>query len=180
MVTTTEKVPLRAEALRILREAGCSRDVIAHCKAVAALAVRIAENCQVRGLEVNLELVEAGALLHDVGRAFTHGIDHAIVGAKLAESRDLSPSVIRIIERHMGAGITADEAVKLGLPNMSLVPETLEEKIVSYADKRVEGRHYVEIEETIQKFADELGPQHPAIQRLRALHGEFSSLVEEQ
>jgi len=132
-----------------------------------------------KGLKINLDLVEAGALLHDMGRALTHGIDHSIVGAKLAESRGLSRSVIRIIERHMGAGITADEARRLGLPNMDLIPETLEEKIVAYADKRVEGSHYVGIDETIQKFVDELGPQHPAIQRLRALHGEFSSLVGE-
>jgi len=179
LTAVAEKIPTRAEALRILQEVGCSRDVIAHCRAVARLAIKIGENCRVRGLSVNLELVEVGALLHDVGRALTHGVDHAVIGAKIAESRGLPRSITRIIARHMGAGITADEAKRLGLPNMDLIPKTLEEKIVAYADKRVEGSHYVGIEETIRNYADELGPQHPAIQRLRALHNEFSSMVGE-
>ena len=35
---------------------------------------------------------------------------------------------MNIIERHIGAGITEEEAVNLGLPKKSYLPETLEEK----------------------------------------------------
>jgi uncharacterized protein len=56
--------------------------VIKHCEAVAELAVEIAKACKEKGLNVNLELVEIGALLHDIGRSKTHSVHHAMAGAK--------------------------------------------------------------------------------------------------
>ena len=81
--------------------------------------------------KINIELVEAGALFHDLGRSKTHTVDHAIVGAQIAQSIGLPETVINIIKRHVGAGITAEEAQMLGWPKDIYVPQTLEEKIVS-------------------------------------------------
>ena len=83
--------------------------------------------------QADLDLIRKGALLHDIGRSKTHGITHAIVGAEIARSYGYSQDVLNIIERHIGAGITESEAVKLGLPAKSYVPQTLEEKIVKSA-----------------------------------------------
>ena len=102
----SEELPSREKALKFLREAGCSRNVIRHCKAVAELAVEIAEACREKGLAVDVKLVEVGALLHDIGRAKTHTVHHAIVGAKIAKSLGLPEPVISIIKRHVGGGIT--------------------------------------------------------------------------
>ena len=77
------------------------------------MAVEMAEICRERGFKVDIELVEAGALLHDIGRSKTHSVHHAIVGAEIAESLHLPESVIAIIKRHVGGGITAQEARKL-------------------------------------------------------------------
>ena len=43
----------------------------------------------------------------------------------------------RVCERHTGAGLTADDIIRqqLPLPHMDLLPETLEEKLICYADK---------------------------------------------
>ena len=49
-------------------------------------------------------------------------------------------SVANIIKRHVGGGITPEEAERFGWPKDVYVPETLEEKIVSYADKRIDKR----------------------------------------
>jgi uncharacterized protein len=75
----------------------------------------------------------------------------------------------------VGGGITAREARKLGWPRDVYVPLTLEEKIVSYADKLVEGSRRVPIGVTIDELSKELPP--PAIERLWRLHEEMLVLV---
>ena len=82
-----------------------------------------------------------------------------------------------IIERHVGAGLTVDEARRNNLPRGNYVPETLEEKIVCYADKLIEGAHEVGIDSTIENFAEELGVDHPAIKRLKDLHKEMTAVL---
>jgi len=173
----SERLPSRQEALKILAKSGCSSTVISHCKTVAAVAKEIAENCKKKGLNVDVQLVEVGALLHDVGRSKTHSVDHPIVGADIARGFNVPERVVTIIERHIGGGITADEAKKLGWLVKDYVPHTLEEKIVSYADKMVDGSRKVPIEQTLQKFSEKLGKEHPAIGRIRALHEEIASII---
>jgi len=172
-----KRIPSPKEAVELLRRSGCDEGVINHCKAVAAIAKKIAETCKRKGLRVNVQLVEVGALLHDIGRSRTHHVNHVIEGAEIARSLDLPEEVISIIERHVGGGITPEEAKKLGWPAKSYVPETLEEKIVNYADKLIEGSRVVPIERTIRKFMKELGADHPSIRRIRQLHTEVSSLI---
>ena len=163
--------------MKLLIESGCAKNVIEHCKTVAKIALKIARRLKKKGFNVDLELVEIGALLHDIGRSKTHTVHHAIVGAKIAKQRGLPEPIVKIIERHVGGGITAQEAEKLGWPVKDYIPETLEEKIVCYADKLVEGNKEVPVEVTIRKLADELGDDHPAIERIRRLHEEFTSMV---
>lgn len=173
----SEELPSPQMALRLLSQSGCSRRVIAHCKAVAALAVQIAEACERKGLNVDIKLVEVGALLHDIGRSKTHEVDHVIRGAEIARSLNLPESVVSIIERHAGGGITLNEAKKLGWPIKSYLPNTLEEKIVTYADKLIEGLRIVPVERTVKKLSRELGANHSAVVRVKKLHKEFSSLI---
>ncbi len=171
----SEKLPSREQVLEYLRISGCKENVIRHCEAVAKLAVEIAAACKEKGLNVNLELVEIGALLHDIGRSKTHSVHHAVVGAEIAKSFGLPESLISIIKRHVGGGITSKEAKKLGWPKDIYYPQTLEEKIVAYADKLVEGTKQVSIEKTIRHLSEELPP--PAIARIRKLDKEMTELI---
>ena len=171
----SEEPPSRDQALQFLLQSRCSRYVIRHCETVAELAAKIARACKERGLNVDLQLVEIGALVHDIGRSKTHTVHHAVAGAEIAKSLGLPEPVISIIKRHVGGGITAREAKRLGWPKDVYVPQTLEEKIVSYADKLVEGSRRVPIERTIEKFSKELAPS--AIVRMRRLHEEMWALI---
>lgn len=173
------EVPSQKEAVRILRKAGCSEQVMNHCIKVSKLAKEIAQICQTKGFKVDIRLVELGGLLHDLGRAKTHGIRHSVMGGEIARSMGLSEPIISIIERHIGAGISKEEARVLEIPEKSYIPVTLEEKIVSYADKLIEGDRQVEIDETIGKLSRQLGNDHPAIGRLRTLHTFFNDILKD-
>ena len=171
----SKKLPSGEQALKLLHESQCSVKVIKHCRAVAKLALEIAEACREKGLNIDLELVEIGALLHDVGRSKTHTVNHAVIGAEIAKSAGLPEPVISIIKRHVGGGITVSEAEKLGWPKDVYVPATLEEKIVSYADKLIESSKRVPIEIAIEKLSKEL--KGNAAERVRKLHKEITGLV---
>jgi uncharacterized protein len=171
----SEQLPSREQALQLLTENQCSAKVINHCKAVTKLALETANALKARGLKVDFELVEIGALLHDIGRSKTHTVHHAVVGAEIVKSAGLPDSVISIIKRHVGGGITASEAEELGWPKDVYVPITLEEKIVSYADKLIESSKRVPIDVTIEKLRGELKCE--AAERVRRLYGEITGLI---
>ena len=104
-------------------------------------------------------------------------MDHTARGAEIARELGLPEDLVHIIERHIGAGIPEEEAEELGLPAGHYMPETLEEKIVSYADKLIAGRQEVGIEVTVHDFAERLGEVHPSIQRLWELDSEMKALL---
>lgn len=171
----SEKLPTREQALQILREYNCSAEVIAHCEAVSKLALKTASALKNKGFNIDMALVEVGALLHDLGRSLTHAVHHAVIGADLAKKARLPNAVISIIKRHVGGGITADEAEALGWPKDVYVPVTLEEKIVAYADKLIEKAEVAPIEVTIEKLRKE--KKYEAAERVRKLYEEITSLI---
>jgi uncharacterized protein len=171
----SKRLPSREQAKELLRENNCPPKIISHCEAVARLAIETANKLEKKGLKINTELVEAGALLHDLGRSKTHTVDHAVVGAEIAQSAGLPEPLIRIIKRHVGGGITAEEAEKFGWPKDVYVPLTLEEKIVSYADKLIEQSKIVPIGLTVEHLRME--HKDDAAERVRKLHEEITNLL---
>ena len=156
----------------VLVTAGCSADVVAHCLKVSTLAVSIAGRLKA---PADLELVRLGGLFHDIGRSRTHGLDHAIVGVVLARDLGMSNGIAGIIERHIGAGITAAEAERLGLPKKNYLPQTVEEKIVSYADNLISGVREIPYDEALDRFKKILGPEHEGVELFRRQHREIQS-----
>jgi uncharacterized protein len=158
------------DAIQLLHKAGCPPDIIAHAQAVAECAREIAERYNERHRNpADIELVIAGALLHDIGRARSNGIDHAVVGAELARLLGLDERIVRIIKRHIGAGIPEDEAERLGLPREDYLPETTEEMIVAHADNLVDDTERISIDERIRRMRKR-GFDSDAIGRMIRLH----------
>ena len=165
----------RDSALEILRKNNVQENVIEHCTAVSELAVEIAKKIKARKHNIDINFIETAALLHDIGRSRTHGIRHGIEGAEIMKDHPLHA---RVCERHLGGGIAKEEAVELGLPGRDYLPETLEEKVICYADKLIDGNRRVTIEETIGKFRRRLGPRHQTIQRIKRLDEEIRGLID--
>ena len=133
---------------RTLHTAGCGRKVIAHCHRVRDLALSY---CDQLGI-ADQQLVNAGALLHDIGRGKTHSLFHAQAGAALCRQMGFPEPVARIIERHTGAGLTADECTLLRLLPIDCVPVSLEEKIVANADNLIRGGREITIYERLDSL----------------------------
>lgn len=119
--------------------------LLRHSRQVAEMALGIARDCR---LPIDETDIEAAAMLHDIGIFMTnapsigcHGdapyIAHGTLGAGLLRREGVDERLARVAERHTGSGLTAQEiAVQhLPLPPHDLLPETLLEKLICYADK---------------------------------------------
>lgn len=165
---STETVPSERQCLRILREEGCKVSVIQHVCTVKSIAEEMAKRSG-----ADLKLVRAGALLHDIGRSRTQGVMHVAESARIARQRGLPEELVRIIERHVAAGLTQREAKGLGLPDGNYMPETLEEKIVCHADNLVKGPSGTQtLEESLNEIVRRGYPV--TAERMRAMHTELS------
>ncbi|MCK4718647.1 MAG: HDIG domain-containing protein [Thermoplasmata archaeon] len=164
-------IPSRKRCLALLRERKCPDNVIAHAEVVEHLAIAMAER-----LGANVNLVSAGALLHDIGRSKTHGPGHAPMGAKIAKKEGLDPRIVRIIERHLGAGVDEEDRQQLGFPPGIYMPETLEEKIVAHADSLIDDRRCGELDAIVKRL-ESLGYEKAA-RRVEALHMELNKMIE--
>jgi uncharacterized protein len=118
--------------------------LLKHSQSVAAKATEIARFLPESTVDVTF-VIEA-ALLHDIGIRFTSAttlgcfgdlpyLCHGLKGRELLEAEGL-PRHALVCERHIGVGLTAAEIVrqKLPLPERDMLPTTLEEQIIAYAD----------------------------------------------
>ena len=93
-------------------------------------------------------------MLHDIGIIYcdapkiycngTHKyIEHGYLGAELLR-REGFPKHALVAERHTGTGITIEqiEREELPIPERDYCPQSLEEKIICYADKFYSKSHH--------------------------------------
>ncbi|MBR3399609.1 MAG: HD domain-containing protein [Prevotella sp.] len=119
--------------------------LLTHSRAVADFALRVADRHP--ELHIDRQFVEEAAMLHDIGifrcdapGICCHGTEpyicHGRIGALLLREEGY-PRHARVCERHTGAGLTLDDIVtqQLPLPRQSFLPETIEERLICYADK---------------------------------------------
>jgi uncharacterized protein (TIGR00295 family) len=166
-------IPNALQALALHRKYGSSERTIAHCRACARISKLLAEAAAGRGNMVNQLAVEAGALLHDIGRSQTQTVSHGYVGAQILEKEGVDAVVVEIVRRHVGAGISAEEAAALGFPKGDYVPRTLEQRIVCFADKLLDGDKARPFEEEVKRFVK----KGHDVQRLRKLKEDVDAAV---
>jgi uncharacterized protein (TIGR00295 family) len=145
-------IPSEGEAMAIHAKYKTGVNIVRHCQAVAMAAKIMADEAERRGHAVDKETVTAGALLHDIGRTRTQTVMHGVQGAEILEKEGVDKKVVEIVRRHVGAGISSEEAKKLGLPDFDYVPRTLEERIVCFADKMVDADKVRPFGEEVHRF----------------------------
>ena len=134
--------------------------LLVHSRAVADKALAIADRHP--ELSLDRQFIEEAAMLHDIGivRCNAPGIQcfgaepyicHGRIGADMLRAEGF-PRHARVCERHTGAGITRSQIIeqKLPLPEQDFLPETMEEKVICYADKLFSKTHLDE-EKTIEQ-----------------------------
>jgi uncharacterized protein len=147
--------------------------LLEHGRLVAGKCLDIAAN--IYDLDPDISLLEEAAILHDIGIIFTDApaigcfgksdyLCHGYIGRELLE-REGFPLHALVCERHVGVGLSADDIVhhNMPLPVRDMLPLTLEEKIVCYADKfyskkkdaPCEERSIEEVRESIRKYGRE-------------------------
>lgn len=164
--------PSESDCLRILRDAGCKKRVIIHCCTVRTVAEEM-----MKKIDCDRDLVVAGAMLHDLGRAKDHSILHAMIGAQMAEDLGLPSEVVEIIRKHTGAGLDQQDIDEMGLPQGDYVPKTIEEKIVAHSDNMVSDNAVVNHMHSVEKLMSK-GSRRGA-QKIENLHLELSKLYGE-
>ena len=98
-------------------------------------------------LNLDIQFIAEAAMLHDIGifyceapRIHCHGIhqyiEHGYMGADLLRSINL-PKHALVCERHTGVGLSLEmiKSSKLPLPQRDMIPLSLEEQVICYADK---------------------------------------------
>lgn len=142
------RVPSDSEILRLHEKHAPTAEaldlVYPHCEIVCA----IAEQLDARGRSgTDIELVRAGALLHDIGvyrlydgaGLLDHGgyIRHGILGFQLLAEEGFPERLCRFASRHTGVGLSRQDVARQGLPlpPADYLAETGEETLVMYADK---------------------------------------------
>ena len=127
------------------------RLLLAHSRQVRDKALAVLQTRP--DLELDADIVSCAAMLHDLGVGRCHApsilcmgdadyLQHGLIGGQMireyAAEHDLDlEQYARVCERHTGSGITAAEirAQNLPLPPQDLLPETVLEKLICYADK---------------------------------------------
>jgi len=119
--------------------------LIDHSNAVAQKALSIAE--QHPEMDLDKEFVYEAAMLHDIGifQTSAEGIHcfgefpyicHGSIGSEMLMRKGLTKHAL-VCERHTGTGIELIEIIKNNypIPPRNMVPETMEEILICFADK---------------------------------------------
>ena len=136
-----------------------------HSRSVAEKAITIA-NAHPE-LKIDKQFVEEAAMLHDIGifRTNAPGIQcfgtepyicHGTIGAQLMREEGF-PLHALVCERHTGAGLSLMEIERqnLPVPHHDMLPLSLEEKLICFADKFFSKTH-LEKEKSLEQARQSL------------------------
>ena len=134
------KIPTKEEALGLLKKHGIEGNVLCHVKKVNEVAMKIGLKLKEEGENVNISLLDAASLLHDIGKRLSDITDmnHIEAGVKILKDEGM-PEIAEVISKHATTSLLDPDTE----------PKTWEEKIVYYADMRVVEDELVSLDERI-------------------------------
>ena len=146
--------------------------LVQHSEMVTRKAIEVAE--RVKHLNPDIEFIREAAMLHDIGIFLTnapqlgcHGekpyICHGYLGREILEKEGFPRHAI-VCETHVGAGLSIADIEKhnFPIPKRDMMPTTIEEKIICFADKffskdnePLKEKPIQKIREFIEKFGED-------------------------
>lgn len=134
--------------------------LVVHSEQVARLALRLARRLKE---PIDTDFVFEAAMLHDIGIYLTNApgihcvgtepyICHGVLGSRLLSELGF-PRHALVAERHTGAGLTVDDIDRqqLPLPRRQMLPVSVEEQLICYADKFFSKTHLGEPARSIER-----------------------------
>lgn len=159
--------------------------LVAHSKQVADFAMDIIE--QRPDLSIDKEFVYEAAMLHDIGIFKTHApsiyctgnmpyICHGYLGREILEKEGLFRHAI-VCEHHTGSGLGIDDIIaqNMPLPHRDMLPITIEEKLVCYADKFFSKSHISPAKSVVQVREEMARFGNSSLMRFDKLHSLFNN-----
>jgi uncharacterized protein len=174
-------LPTRNQCFDIIKKYHVPPNIVKHSLATAKLAVFLAKKLKEKDIAVDVELVERACLLHDVARICeVKESDYNNIGMTVTEQEKTAWDKLKTEYKAAGHEDTAYELLKEQYPVLALTikkhryvslldendrPDTWEEKIVYYADKRV-------MHDKIVTLKERLDEAHQRNAHLRQMKGQ--------
>lgn len=153
-------VPTRSECLKLMRKTQMPPHIQKHSLLVADIALYLTRLLNQNSVKLNLAIVEAGALLHDIAKAqsISTGVRHESMGAQLLHEWGYL-QLAAIVHDHVNLDL-----VRLNGP----ITESL---VVNYADKRVKHDEIVSLQnrfyDLIERYAKTSEHEKRLLQKLQ-------------
>ncbi len=161
--TKVESLPSIEQCRELWDKYEMPENIRAHTRAVARVADLVASQIASQGVAVDLELVNRGALLHDIAklRGIQGGreVRHTKEGGKIIMQEGLEKRLAEVVGNH------GTEDFSFDLP--------IEDQIVNYADRRVAHDRIVLLEERLRDLLARYPNAARAIAEKRPLYEEF-------
>jgi len=146
--------------------------LVQHSKMVARKALEVAK--RLRHLNPDMKFIEEAAMLHDIGIFLTKAhhigcygdkpyICHGYLGREILEKEGFPRHAI-VCETHVGVGLFINDIEKnnFPIPKRDMIPITIEEKIICFADKffskdndPLKEKSLLKVREFIGKFGED-------------------------
>jgi putative nucleotidyltransferase with HDIG domain len=151
----TKDIPSREECLKMMGQCGVLAHIVDHCLKVAKVAGFLSMELNKKGQRIDLRLVEAASLLHDLTKA--EGLrtkeDHAKTGFQLLKGMGYE-RVGEVVSQHIHLSEKTDPS------------QVSEEEVVNYADKRVRHDRIVSLRERFLYLKEQYGKSPGSLERL--------------
>ncbi len=161
------------EALKLLHKYNIAPQRIVHLKGVSEFAFSLAEAISKKHpeLKVNSQKVKLAALLHDIGRGEPG--DHEINSVTILKNEGLEELAEIVIH-----GSIYEIYLIRGIDDPTLLPSSIENKIVAYADTRFKDKP-VSMEERWAEIEVRRGGEKEKIQSLNMAKERFRKMEKE-
>ncbi len=161
------KIPTVRQCYALLKQCHVPRHIVRHCEVTADFAVQLAKKIAANGTDVNVDFVHRACLLHDIMRVcdFHESLDEIFdepISEKDRENWQQSSRQYNGLHHEDAAyeflkedwpelALAIKKHAYKALIDEAIMPRTIEEKIVYYADKRVMHDRVVPLAERLQE-----------------------------